>query len=267
MVKYVELAKLTGKIRNQRDELYQKDWSKFILYMKEYYKYLKTFVAHDEGTPEHMPPLAPAFFSNLLFLSSALPLYCRHVYNSTGLTYVHYVKKPCNLQEDSCVASVLRTNIVKFQEELLNKCSSSRYCSPGHYSFTAGDGKFFQMKKHCCRTKMCNNALLSLPDRNMLAENGLQCPSCFSKGTIMCKSEKTINCLENETQCIQSKVALLIGALRPHSFTFRGCGTTDFCAIGKRQRKITGDGYYILSVTQESCYNASKISHQPEHEE
>ncbi|XP_077788633.1 uncharacterized protein LOC144328548 [Podarcis muralis] len=155
----------------------------------------------------------------------------------------------------------------KFQEELLNRCSSSRICSSGHYSFTAGDGKFFQMKKHCCKTELCNNATLSLPDRNMLAENGLQCPSCFSKGTIMCKSEKTINCLENETQCIQSKVALLTGVFQPHSFTFQGCGTTDFCAIGKNQRKIIGAARFVLSFTPESCYNASRISHQPEHEE
>ncbi|XP_077788631.1 phospholipase A2 inhibitor and Ly6/PLAUR domain-containing protein-like [Podarcis muralis] len=195
------------------------------------------------------------------------PLYCRHVFNSTGLTYDHYVKKPCNLHEDSCVASVLRTNIGKFQEQLSKKCSSSRYCSPGHYSFTAGDGKFFQMKKHCCRTKMCNNASLSLPDRNIMTENGLHCPSCFSKGTIMCKSEKTINCLENETQCVVFKGILLTGVIQIHNFTFQGCGTTDFCAIGKNQRKITGAGSFLLSVIQESCYNASQISHQPEHEE
>ncbi|XP_053255584.1 phospholipase A2 inhibitor and Ly6/PLAUR domain-containing protein-like [Podarcis raffonei] len=203
----------------------------------------------------------------LALLSPALPLKCRDTFNDTGLTYDHYLRTYCKFGQDTCSASVLRTNLVKFQEQLVHSCSLTRYCSSGHYSFTAGDGKFFQMKKHCCKTELCNNATLSLPDRNMLAENGLQCPSCFSKGTIMCKSEKTINCLENETQCIQSKVALLIGALRPHSFTFRGCGTTDFCAIGKKQRKIIGDGYYILSVTQESCYNASKISHQPEHEE
>ncbi|XP_077788636.1 phospholipase A2 inhibitor and Ly6/PLAUR domain-containing protein-like [Podarcis muralis] len=203
----------------------------------------------------------------LPLLSSALPLKCRKAFNRTGLTYDRYFRTYCIFGEDSCAASVLRTNLVKFREQLLNRCSPSTSCSSGHYSFTAGDGKFFQMKKHCCKTDLCNNATLSLPDRNMLAENGLQCPSCFSKGTIMCKSEKTINCLENETQCIQSTLALLTGAFEPHSFTFQGCGTTDFCAIGNNQRTIIGDGNFLLSFTQESCYNASRISHQPEHEE
>ncbi|CAI7934793.1 Hypothetical predicted protein [Podarcis lilfordi] len=203
----------------------------------------------------------------LALLSPALPLKCRKAVNRTGLTYDRYIRQYCKFGQDFCSASVLRTNLVKFQEQLLNRCSSSISCFSGHYSFTAGDGKFFQMKKHCCKTELCNNATLSLPDRNMLAENGLHCPSCFSKGTIMCKSEKTINCLENETQCIQSTVALVTGGLQAHIFTFQGCGTTDFCAIGKKPIKIIGDGNFVLSATQESCYNASRISHKPEHEE
>ncbi|CAI7935385.1 Uncharacterized protein PODLI_1B030377, partial [Podarcis lilfordi] len=65
------------------------------------------------------------------------------------------------------------------------------------------------MKQFCCKTELCNNATLSLSDRNVLAENGLKCPACFSKGTTQCKSEKTINCLENETQCVVFKGSLL----------------------------------------------------------
>nr|XP_028596039.1 phospholipase A2 inhibitor and Ly6/PLAUR domain-containing protein-like [Podarcis muralis] len=203
----------------------------------------------------------------LALLSPALPLKCRYAFNKTGLTYDHYKRTYCKFGQDSCSASVLRTNLVKFREQLLNRCLPSTSCSSGHYSFTAGDGKFFQMKKHCCKTDLCNNATLSLPDRNMLAENGLQCPSCFSKGTIMCKSEKTINCLENETQCIQSTLALLTGAFEPHSFTFQGCGTTDFCGHREQSKNNNRRWDFLLSFTQESCYNASRISHQPEHEE
>ncbi|XP_033014651.1 phospholipase A2 inhibitor and Ly6/PLAUR domain-containing protein-like [Lacerta agilis] len=150
----------------------------------------------------------------LALLSPALPQNCRYVYNRTGLTYNDYIKIPCNFNQDSCVASVLRTNIKnagKPQVQLLNNCLLSRSCSSGHYSFTTADGKFFEMKKRCCNTEMCNNATLSLPDHNMLAENGLQCPSCFSEGDKMCKSEKTVNCLDNETQCLQFKGLLISG--------------------------------------------------------
>ncbi|XP_053255582.1 phospholipase A2 inhibitor and Ly6/PLAUR domain-containing protein-like [Podarcis raffonei] len=203
----------------------------------------------------------------LALLSPALPLNCRSGLNRTGLTYHDYLTTNCNFGQDFCVASVLRTNIMKFQVQLLSQCSSSRYCSSGNYSFTAGDGKFFQMKKHCCKTELCNNAILSLPDLNMLAENGLQCPSCFSKGTIMCKSKKHINCLENETQCIQAKAVLLTASFKGPKFTFQGCGTTDFCGITKNGRAAVGGGSFVLFVTQERCYNAPQISHQPEREE
>ncbi|XP_053255607.1 uncharacterized protein LOC128419206 [Podarcis raffonei] len=154
---------------------------------------------------------------------------------------------------------------VVLQVQLLNKCTTSDHCFSGNYSFTAGDGKFFEMKKHCCNTELCNNATLSLPDRNVLAENGLKCPACFSKGTTQCKSQKTINCLENETQCVVFKGALQIGFTKRHDFTFQGCGTTDFCAV-RKNRRMFGTGGFILFLTQKRCYNASGISHQPEHE-
>lgn len=44
MMEYGEMAKLTGKIRNQCDELFRKDWNKFIFSMKENCKHLKMFV-------------------------------------------------------------------------------------------------------------------------------------------------------------------------------------------------------------------------------
>ncbi|XP_053255591.1 phospholipase A2 inhibitor and Ly6/PLAUR domain-containing protein-like [Podarcis raffonei] len=148
----------------------------------------------------------------LLFvlLSPALPLNCRYTYNKTGMTNNGYGKTTCDSKEDSCVASVLRTNIIELRAQLLNKCMSSDNCFLGNYSFTAGDGKFFEMKKHCCNTELCNNATLSLPDHSVLAENGLKCPACFSEGTTECKSEKTIDCLGNETQCVVFKGALHI---------------------------------------------------------
>ncbi|XP_077788637.1 phospholipase A2 inhibitor and Ly6/PLAUR domain-containing protein-like [Podarcis muralis] len=203
----------------------------------------------------------------LALLSPALPLKCRYGFNKTALTFAGNVRADCTFRQDVCVASVLRTNICKIYLQLSNQCSPSRMCLSGDYSFTAADGKFFEMKMQCCKTDWCNNAFLSLPDRNMLAENGLQCPSCFSKGTIMCKSEKTINCLENETQCIQFKVDLSTDFFQIYSFTFQGCGTTDFCAIRKNKKKAFGAGNFVLYVTQEGCNNASRISHQPEHEE
>nr|XP_034958659.1 phospholipase A2 inhibitor and Ly6/PLAUR domain-containing protein-like [Zootoca vivipara] len=199
--------------------------------------------------------------------SHSLPLQCRFTFNNTGLTYEGYEETTCDFKQDSCAASVLRTNINKFQENLANRCSISIYCHSGHYSFTAADGKFFELKKQCCNTKLCNNEVLSLPDRNMRAENGLQCPSCFSKGTIMCKSEKTVNCLENETQCLQFKGLILNALFEPVYFTFQGCGT-DFCASVKNGTKSVGTGDLLLTVGPEIiCNNASRISHQPEHEE
>ncbi|XP_053255595.1 phospholipase A2 inhibitor and Ly6/PLAUR domain-containing protein-like [Podarcis raffonei] len=192
-----------------------------------------------------------------------LPLKCRFTYNNTGMTYNSYLKTTCDSKQDSCVASVLRTNIRGHRVQLLNKCTTSYDCFSGNYSFTAGDGKFFEMKKHCCNTQLCNNATLSLPDRNVLSENGLKCPTCFSKGATQCKSEKTINCLENETQCVVFKGSLSRAFTRLQDFTFQGCGTTDFCAIHRRK---LGSGGYVLFITEKRCYNASGISHQPEHE-
>uniref|UniRef100_A0A670IPB4 UPAR/Ly6 domain-containing protein n=1 Tax=Podarcis muralis TaxID=64176 RepID=A0A670IPB4_PODMU len=176
-----------------------------------------------------------------------------------------YGKTTCDSKEDSCVASVLRTNIIELRAQLLNKCTSSNNCFSGNYSFTAGDGKFFEMKKHCCNTELCNNATLSLPDHSVLTENGLKCPACFSEGTTECESEKTIDCLGNETQCVVFKGALHIAFARLYHFTLQGCGTTDFCAIPKNRRRL-GSGEFGLFITQKRCYTASGISHQPEHE-
>ncbi|XP_077788740.1 phospholipase A2 inhibitor and Ly6/PLAUR domain-containing protein-like [Podarcis muralis] len=126
------------------------------------------------------------------------------------------------------------------------------------------------MKTQCCNTDYCNNETLSLPDRNMLAENGLQCPSCFSKGenenVRKCKSEKTVNCLENETQCVDFKGAFARDFFFITFFTFKGCATTKFCAIRKNGGRTIGAGKFLISVYEESCYNASRISHQPEQE-
>ncbi|XP_053255578.1 phospholipase A2 inhibitor and Ly6/PLAUR domain-containing protein-like [Podarcis raffonei] len=154
----------------------------------------------------------------------------------------------------------------KPEVQIENTCLSSRYCFSGDYSFTAADGKFFEMKAQCCNTDLCNNETLSLPDRNMLAENGLRCPSCFSKGRKKCKSEKTVNCLENETQCVDFRGALITGIFSPMLFTFKGCATTNFCAIRKNGGSFIGTRRIVLPVYEESCYNASRISHQPEQE-
>ncbi|XP_034977112.1 phospholipase A2 inhibitor and Ly6/PLAUR domain-containing protein [Zootoca vivipara] len=199
--------------------------------------------------------------------SHSLPLQCRFTFNKTGLTYEGNVETTCNFEEDACAANVLRTNINQFQAHLANRCAISRSCHSGHYSFTAADGKFFELKKQCCNTKLCNNEVLSLPDRNLRAENGLQCPACFSKGKKMCKSEKTLNCLENETQCLQYKGAILTGVFEPFYFTFQGCGT-DFCSNRRNGIYLVGAGNVSLVLGPEIiCYNASPISHQPEHEE
>ncbi|XP_053255593.1 urokinase plasminogen activator surface receptor-like [Podarcis raffonei] len=236
--------------------------------------------SNDEGTPERKPPLGPAFSSQPNdygkltgpqrnnTLAYSLPLNCRYTYNKTGMTNNGYGKTTCDSKEDSCVASVLRRNISKFSSQLLNKCTSSDNCFSGNYSFTAGDGKFFEMKKHCCNTELCKNAILSrrfLADNSVLTENGLKCPACFSKGTAECESEKTIDCLGNETQCVVFKGALHIAFARLHHFTFQGCGTTDFCAIPENRRTL-GSGEFGLFITQKRCYTASGISHQPEHE-
>ncbi|XP_053255587.1 phospholipase A2 inhibitor and Ly6/PLAUR domain-containing protein-like [Podarcis raffonei] len=149
--------------------------------------------------------------------------------------------------------------------QLSNWCSPPHYCFSGDYSFTAADGKFFQMKRHCCNTDLCNSETLSLPDRNMLAENGLRCPACFSKGNKKCKSEKTVNCLENETKCVDFKGVFTRAFFSHNNFSFQGCGTTDFCRIRKKGKRV-GVGKYVLLVQRERCYNASRISHQPEHE-
>ncbi|XP_053255563.1 phospholipase A2 inhibitor and Ly6/PLAUR domain-containing protein-like [Podarcis raffonei] len=202
----------------------------------------------------------------LALLSPALPLKCRFNFNKAGLTYNGYAKTTCESFQDSCEASVLHTNINKREVQIENTCLSSRYCFSGDYSFTAADGKFFEMKMQCCNTDLCNNETLSLPDRNMLAENGLQCPSCFSKGEKKCKSEKTINCLENETQCVDFKGALFQGFIQHRRFTFQGCATTNFCAIQKNGRGFIATKRILLLVYKESCYNASRISHQPEQE-
>ncbi|XP_053257883.1 phospholipase A2 inhibitor and Ly6/PLAUR domain-containing protein-like [Podarcis raffonei] len=146
---------------------------------------------------------------------------------------------------------------VKPEVQIENTCLSSRYCFSGDYSFTVADGKFFEMKMQCCNTDLCNNETLSLPDRNMLAENGLQCPSCFSKGKKKCKSEKTVNCLENETQCVDFRGALHKDTFFITFFTFKGCSTTNLCTIRKNGRFLIATGRFILTVTEESCYSAS----------
>ncbi|XP_053255573.1 phospholipase A2 inhibitor and Ly6/PLAUR domain-containing protein-like [Podarcis raffonei] len=213
------------------------------------------------------PP--PLFFCvDAVTAFGALPLNCSYRFKikSAELTDNVYDEQACESFQDFCAASALRTNIGKPQEQLLNRCSLSRDCFSGDYSFTAGNGKFFQTKNDCCNTELCNNATLSLPDRNLLAENGLQCPACYSNGTKRCKSEKTINCLENETQCVDFQGALNIALIQLHKFTFQGCGTTDFCAIQKNERRTIRFGNFLLFVKQISCYNDSQISHQLEHE-
>ncbi|XP_053255589.1 phospholipase A2 inhibitor gamma subunit B-like [Podarcis raffonei] len=130
--------------------------------------------------------------------------------------------------------------------QLLNKCTTSDSCFSGNYSFTAGDGKFFEMKKHCCNTELCNNATLSLPDRNVLAENGLKCPTCFSKGATQCKSEKTINCLENETQCVVFKGSLF----REGVFPLAGEGRPPFISTISRSKAV--EQQIFVSSTEEN---------------
>ncbi|XP_060131621.1 phospholipase A2 inhibitor and Ly6/PLAUR domain-containing protein [Zootoca vivipara] len=122
------------------------------------------------------------------------------------------------------------------------------------------------MKTQCCNTQLCNKEVLSLPDRNMLAENGLQCPSCFSKGEKKCKSEKTVNCLENETKCIDFRGAFNKDTFSPYYFTFKGCATAKLCAVQKSGRNLIGTGRFVLTVSEERCYNASRISQEPEQE-
>lgn len=42
MLEYAEMAKLTVKIRHQDEKKFDRDWIKFINYIKEHCKYVKT---------------------------------------------------------------------------------------------------------------------------------------------------------------------------------------------------------------------------------
>ncbi|XP_053255521.1 phospholipase A2 inhibitor and Ly6/PLAUR domain-containing protein-like [Podarcis raffonei] len=203
-----------------------------------------------------------AVLSTCLFwamLSPVVPLKCISAVNTTELSDENVSE--CKPGQNLCVAGVLNTKSVANREEVFYGCAASKVCHSGHYSFTSTQGKFLDMTIHCCSSDLCNNETLTIPDHNALTPNGMQCPACFAAKFQNCTSDKTVNCLGNENQCVHFEGALMEGFHKGDRFFFHGCATKDFCAIKEKQKNGFGHivriGNTIITARKENCYNAS----------
>ncbi|XP_033015186.1 phospholipase A2 inhibitor and Ly6/PLAUR domain-containing protein-like [Lacerta agilis] len=195
----------------------------------------------------------------LVIVSPAVPLKC---ISATDITKVSDQRVlTCRPSLNVCFSSVFRTNIVGDKEATYYGCGLAGLCRSGHYSFTSASGTFVQKISRCCNTDMCNNETLTLPDRSTLPPNGLKCPACFHYLFRNCTSKTTINCFGNENQCVHFKGVLKKGIHRGQKLNFKGCATKDFCSLKNHSPFV---GYYNFEPVEETCYDASETSNQPE---
>ncbi|CAM5135325.1 unnamed protein product [Natator depressus] len=77
------------------------------------------------------------------------------------------------------------------------------------------------------------------PAAQLWGPNGLQCPSCFARGSDVCVPSEVLNCTGLQTQCIQfAATAGQVPGGRPAGrfeglrVAFMGCATRSLCDVG-----------------------------------
>ncbi|CAM5176276.1 unnamed protein product, partial [Eretmochelys imbricata] len=81
------------------------------------------------------------------------------------------------------------------------KCNSDDRLCNQFYGLTAGAYRL-RWNSTCCRADRCNLPEITLQPSSGVP-NGLQCPSCFARGSDVCVPSEVLNCTGLQTQCIQ----------------------------------------------------------------
>ncbi|EMP26448.1 hypothetical protein UY3_16464 [Chelonia mydas] len=81
------------------------------------------------------------------------------------------------------------------------KCNSDDRLCNQFYGLTAGAYRL-RWNATCCRADRCNLPEITLQPSSG-GPNGLQCPSCFARGSDVCVPREVLNCTGLQTQCIQ----------------------------------------------------------------
>ncbi|CAM4625430.1 phospholipase A2 inhibitor and Ly6/PLAUR domain-containing protein-like [Lepidochelys kempii] len=109
------------------------------------------------------------------------------------------------------------------------KCNSDDRLCNQFYGLTAGAYRL-RWNSTCCRADRCNLPEITLQPSSGVP-NGLQCPSCFARGSDVCVPSEVLNCTGLQTQCIQFAATAGPG-FEDLRVAFMGCASHSLCAVG-----------------------------------
>ncbi|XP_075763627.1 phospholipase A2 inhibitor gamma subunit B-like isoform X1 [Pelodiscus sinensis] len=109
------------------------------------------------------------------------------------------------------------------------KCNSDDRLCNQFYGLTAGTYRL-RWNSTCCRADRCNVPEITLLPSSGLP-NGLQCRSCFARGSDVCVPSEVVNCTGLQTRCIQFAATAATG-FEDLRVAFVGCATRSLCELG-----------------------------------
>ncbi|XP_074837306.1 phospholipase A2 inhibitor gamma subunit B-like [Carettochelys insculpta] len=145
----------------------------------------------------------------------------------------------CTKAQATCTASVNSCITIACEEELGDedkenvvyekKCNSDDRLCNQFYGLTAGAYRL-RWNSTCCRADRCNLPEITLQPSTG-EPNGLQCRSCFTRGSDVCVPSEVVNCTGLLTRCIQFSVTATTG-FEDVRVAFVGCATRSLCEVG-----------------------------------
>ncbi|XP_067399715.1 phospholipase A2 inhibitor gamma subunit B-like isoform X2 [Emydura macquarii macquarii] len=132
----------------------------------------------------------------------------------------------CTTSQASCTATVNSCITIAHDEEqgdedkektvYEKKCNSDDRLCNQFYGLTAGAYRL-RWNSTCCRADRCNMPEITLQPSAGIP-NGLQCHSCFVRGSDVCVPSEVLNCTGLQTRCI-------------HFSTTAGTGSALLCEV------------------------------------
>ncbi|KAM4015896.1 phospholipase A2 inhibitor and Ly6/PLAUR domain-containing protein-like [Anomaloglossus baeobatrachus] len=152
-----------------------------------------------------------AVCSALLTAGAALECEVCYAINENSCTGPHEL---CKSPQNRCMVTLTETTLKDDRGEIKSavvekSCGSVYNCS---HPATLTTKEFrVRVTTECCAEDFCNNRSINWKPPSS-TDNGMSCPSCFSKNSQTCDVKTQVNCIGDETHCVQYSASREQGA-------------------------------------------------------
>ncbi|XP_069598784.1 phospholipase A2 inhibitor and Ly6/PLAUR domain-containing protein-like [Ranitomeya imitator] len=189
-----------------------------------------------------------AISSALLTAGSALECEVCYAINTNSCSGHHEL---CKSPQSRCMVTLTETTLKDDRGEIKSavlekSCGSIYNCS--HPATLTTKEFHVRVTTTCCAENFCNNVTINWKPPNS-TNNGMTCPSCFSKSSQTCDVKTQVNCIGDENHCVQ------YSASREQGSTIRVAG----CASESMEKSRGAAAFRGCSVSVHRMENRNNV--------